>query len=145
MIDTDWYLSASCRGSDVESWFRGHETKSSEGELRMLTNICASCPVRVQCLASAMKAEGKLPGKSRGGIYGGLTPQQRGDLAQGAQLRTEPEPCPSCNRPTMVARRVARPTCCWGCEQRIRTAAARERRAEERAKTPDRAVVAAPR
>jgi hypothetical protein len=57
---------------------------SEPGDLatvRVAKEICAACPVRVACLTSALAAEGTGWG-GRYGIWGGLTPEERQELAR---------------------------------------------------------------
>lgn len=71
-----WAKAAACQGRDVEEFF-------TESKLRVveIKNLCALCPVRQQCLTEAMRTEDT----SRYGIYGGLTPAERNDLARGTR------------------------------------------------------------
>lgn len=44
--------------------------------------VCDRCPVRAPCLEDAMAHEGDLSLHFRTGLYGGLTPNQRVQLAR---------------------------------------------------------------
>lgn len=77
-----WMTQAGCTAQDVEpeiffpdrsvtAWIT---TKASQA-------VCAECPVRLECLVYALKSEKGLARQYRHGIYGGLSPQQRHDLA----------------------------------------------------------------
>lgn len=61
-----WADQAACRGTDPDVFFpeRGDRGQRPAAEARRL---CASCPVRVECLDYAIQA------KERWGIWGGLT------------------------------------------------------------------------
>jgi WhiB family transcriptional regulator, redox-sensing transcriptional regulator len=59
-----WADRAACRGADVDVFF-------PQGPSRAARTYCATCPVRVDCLAFAM-ARPDLRG-----IWGGLTAAQR--------------------------------------------------------------------
>jgi len=45
-------------------------------------SLCRRCPVRDACLALAMDAEGGVNAPSRFGMFGGLSPVQRAELAR---------------------------------------------------------------
>jgi WhiB family transcriptional regulator, redox-sensing transcriptional regulator len=62
-----WWDSAACRGLDLAAWFpnRGDATKAAKA-------ICASCPVREDCLEFALAAP-----ESLAGIFAGTTPRDR--------------------------------------------------------------------
>lgn len=44
--------------------------------------ICAKCPVQVECLDDAMSREGDATREYRAGLWGGLSPEQRANLAK---------------------------------------------------------------
>ncbi|MFD4263966.1 WhiB family transcriptional regulator [Streptomyces sp. NPDC058534] len=68
-----WAQRAACKGMDLESFFSEAEWNVADAK-----RICGPCPVREQCLTEGMHAE---HAGSRYGIYGGLTPQERTELA----------------------------------------------------------------
>ncbi|MFJ1869933.1 WhiB family transcriptional regulator [Streptomyces chartreusis] len=67
----DWRLRAACRGQDTDLWFidQGHYDDAKP--------ICASCPVRAECLYDALAIERP---HHRYGLWGGLTGLQRAEL-----------------------------------------------------------------
>lgn len=70
MIDKsrhEWRDHAACRGTDTEDWY------SEKLEARCL-RICASCPVRQECLDDAMRVE---RGQEAWGVRGGKTAATR--------------------------------------------------------------------
>ncbi|WP_069773060.1 WhiB family transcriptional regulator [Streptomyces sp. LUP30] len=69
-----WADQAACRGQQLDDFF-------AEAKLRMeqAKRVCASCPVRSQCLAEAFRAEDP---SARFGVYGGLTAAERRELAK---------------------------------------------------------------
>lgn len=69
------------------------------GDYERPRSVCQECPVREECLAEAMARE--TSGWERHGMFGGLTPNQRGDLA-GQRVRSEP--CPVCATPFIPTR-----------------------------------------
>lgn len=68
-----WAKQAACRGMDLALFF-----SNAEKTIQKAKTICAACPVRKQCLTEGMSAE---HAGSRYGIYGGLTPTERTQLA----------------------------------------------------------------
>jgi WhiB family redox-sensing transcriptional regulator len=74
-VDEPWMEHAVCRECDPEAWFpdKGEDHVSPR-------RICeSSCKVRLQCLDYAMRLEEGLSRKSRVGVFGGLTPEQRAE------------------------------------------------------------------
>lgn len=70
MIDKsrhEWRDQAACRGTNTEDWF------CEKLEARCL-RVCASCPVRQQCLDDAMRTE---HGQEAWGVRGGRTAATR--------------------------------------------------------------------
>jgi WhiB family redox-sensing transcriptional regulator len=61
-----WTQQAACRGTDTEIFYP--VTADEEAEA---LSICATCPVRAQCLEFA------LHNRETYGIWGGATPEQR--------------------------------------------------------------------
>ncbi|HIW98519.1 MAG TPA: WhiB family transcriptional regulator [Candidatus Nesterenkonia stercoripullorum] len=71
-----WLESARCVRERIDTEFFFATTPAIiEGVQR----VCAQCPVAQRCLALAMSAERHY---ARYGIFGGLTPQQRRELAK---------------------------------------------------------------
>ena len=69
-----------CRDFDrhhPDQWF----SESPDG-LEAAAALCAGCPIAEQCLAVAMHAERGIGTYSRYGVFGGLTPDQRAQLAR---------------------------------------------------------------
>jgi WhiB family redox-sensing transcriptional regulator len=65
-----WREAAACRGSDPDLFFP--ERGDSEA-IRLAREVCASCPVQVECLDYAL---GELSGNEYG-IYAGTTNRER--------------------------------------------------------------------
>jgi WhiB family redox-sensing transcriptional regulator len=61
-----WTDQAACRGTDTEIFFPANADEEAEA-----LSICATCPVRAQCLEYAVR------NKEIYGIWGGTTPDQR--------------------------------------------------------------------
>ena len=68
-----WQDDAACRGSDVVLFFGPDGERQPEREIRerKAKSICASCPVRVQCLDYAIGRPEKY------GTWGGLNEEER--------------------------------------------------------------------
>ena len=75
--DTDWRLSAACRGKDPNIFFLEREGKIKAEEAK---TICQRCPVRGPCADYAEK------NGERYGIWGGLTREDRRGLRR--EIRT---------------------------------------------------------
>jgi WhiB family redox-sensing transcriptional regulator len=61
-----WMVFGACRESDPDLFFSG-----AREEEALALAICASCPVRLECLDYALEA------RERFGIWGGMTEKQR--------------------------------------------------------------------
>jgi len=61
-----WTAKAACRDLDTEIFFPAAPEKETEA-----LAICATCPVRAQCLEQALRD------REQYGIWGGTTPEQR--------------------------------------------------------------------
>jgi WhiB family redox-sensing transcriptional regulator len=72
----DWRFDASCRDVDPEIFF----PVSAKPEFaREALAICATCPVREQCLSWALEI-------GADGVWGGTTDEQRRDLRRGLDV-----------------------------------------------------------
>lgn len=79
----DWMSRAACIGLDPELFFPVETAGGAEA-----VQVCASCPVRTECLAHAVATD------ARHGVWGGVREAER----QAARLRRPPT-CPDCGRP----------------------------------------------
>jgi WhiB family redox-sensing transcriptional regulator len=61
-----WTDQAACRGTETEIFFPATPDEEAEA-----LSICATCPVRAQCLDYAVR------NRETYGIWGGTTPEQR--------------------------------------------------------------------
>lgn len=77
-----WTLDAACNGIPTEMFYLEKSVSSNSTEARMVLKLCAGCPVRQQCLDTAMQMEGNAAANHRYGIWGGMTPRQRSRLAK---------------------------------------------------------------
>ena len=84
MTTHDWRQQASCAGTYPEAWFIDTGDYPSG-----LFRICAACPVKEECLESALAEEGNVSRHGRFGIRGGHTPRERARIAR--QRRKEAE------------------------------------------------------
>lgn len=69
----EWLTQASCRAEDPETFFPDNNVD----RIAQAKAVCATCPVRRECLIDCMAQEGSRSAKSRWGVYAGLTPRQR--------------------------------------------------------------------
>lgn len=77
-VNTDhtWEVDALCAGIDPTLWF------PAAGEDNLVAKrICLECPVRVRCLETALATESFKGREYRFGIWGGLGPTERANLA----------------------------------------------------------------
>lgn len=74
MNSTEWRQRAACRDSDVELFF-----PTTEEEAAAPKAICATCPVRDECL------EWALATRQNDGVWGGLTDAERRRLRRRRQ------------------------------------------------------------
>lgn len=78
-----WEDRAACLGRDLEQFFPVGDTgKAATGGYQQAVRVCQGCPVRVQCLRFAMRAEGSMAKATRSGVFGGMTPGERYELYQ---------------------------------------------------------------
>lgn len=66
--DRSWSRWGACRGMDPDFFF---PTESDDTGLETAKRVCASCPVRVDCLDYAMVNRERL------GVWGGLSESER--------------------------------------------------------------------
>lgn len=66
-----WMVFRACRDAEADLFFA-----STKEDQRQALAICASCPVRVDCLEYALEA------RERFGIWGGMTEKQRRRLSR---------------------------------------------------------------
>ncbi|WP_344163711.1 WhiB family transcriptional regulator [Kribbella yunnanensis] len=69
-----WILAAACRNEDPELFFPIGTTGPSLLQVEAAKRVCARCPVRPDCLESA------LGSGQDAGIWGGLTELERREL-----------------------------------------------------------------
>lgn len=83
----DWHLHAVCRVEDVDpETFYPHPT-DNPADARA---YCRRCPVVAECLNEALRVEGNSSRQYRAGIWGGLTPEQRCQIAARRQQQAAP-------------------------------------------------------
>ena len=84
LIQNDVFAAAACRDTETEVFFP--PTRQNYNAARA---ICDQCPLSTKqtCLDLAMRAEAGSGASGRDGMFGGLTPAQRADLARGTDSR----------------------------------------------------------
>lgn len=73
---TAWQNDAACRGMCADVFF---PSRGQHEAIRRAVAVCRGCPVRIDCLDWVMTLEA---GRERIGVFGGLTADQRRDLAR---------------------------------------------------------------
>jgi WhiB family redox-sensing transcriptional regulator len=73
-VDYGWQAKASCRGVEAELFFPATEDEATPAKA-----ICATCPVRLACLAFALERNEKF------GVWGGMTERDRARLSPAAR------------------------------------------------------------
>lgn len=77
-----WEDHALCRGLGPDRFFpAGDVGTAAKNVYDRAIAICSVCPVMQACLEFALRAEGTAGRKERSGVFGGLTPAQRHELA----------------------------------------------------------------
>jgi len=79
--EMNWRDKAACKGVPVEVFFHNRGGNKYRDPYQQARQHCAACPVRLECLQWIMSVETE-PTVGRWGYYGGMTPQQRLDLAR---------------------------------------------------------------
>ncbi len=69
-MDREWELKAACKSEDPEVFF-------SSRTVGLARQTCEGCPVRMECLESAIVREARVAKEFRTGIVAGLTGAQR--------------------------------------------------------------------
>jgi WhiB family redox-sensing transcriptional regulator len=72
---TDWFDDAACRGADTGIFF-----PASEADAGAAKRLCATCPVRDECLEHALEMS-----PAPEGVWGGLTRTERHRLTRRRQ------------------------------------------------------------
>lgn len=81
MSNLDWMDKAACRGKDPDIFF------ADNGSYSQANQICAQCPVKPQCAAFALHAEGGACHNQRYGAWAGTTPRARAKAAGAGTAR----------------------------------------------------------
>ncbi|RYZ27996.1 MAG: WhiB family transcriptional regulator [Propionibacteriaceae bacterium] len=92
-----WQELAACEGRDpvmFDDHRRREEAKA----------MCDGCPVRSNCLEAAMQHEGARSARWRAGVWGGLTAQERAELARARDAAPVLSRCELCPRTVWTVR-----------------------------------------
>jgi WhiB family redox-sensing transcriptional regulator len=73
-LRSDWRAYAACANALPDIFFGDLDSKVAKGQTDVAKAICATCHVRRECLATALRTN------ERNGIWGGLTPTERARL-----------------------------------------------------------------
>jgi WhiB family redox-sensing transcriptional regulator len=79
-----WQDDAACKEMDSAIFFGQSASGTGSGSYREARKVCAACPVKGECLRTAMQYEYGLSKAYRAGMYGGLTPEERAALVRAA-------------------------------------------------------------
>lgn len=72
---SQWMKQAACVGQDPELFFAVGDSGPAVQQNAAAKAVCAGCPVRLRCLAWSLEA------RQSHGVHGGLTEDERRDLA----------------------------------------------------------------
>lgn len=70
----DWRQAAACRGKDPDMFFAVANTPAGTAQRREAKRVCASCPVRPECLEWALET------RQAAGVWGGMSARKRQTL-----------------------------------------------------------------
>lgn len=70
-MEKGWEKQALCRGKDNEIFFPEEAQQMTAKKIKMAKAICKGCPVRAECLFTAVSNDEKF------GIWGGFSPRER--------------------------------------------------------------------
>jgi hypothetical protein len=75
-----------CQTHDPEIWFPERTVSNAQykRDVQHAKALCGACPLRVSCLAEALRREGSGGKESRAGIWGATTPDERARLYRAA-------------------------------------------------------------
>lgn len=79
--EMNWRNKAACKGVPTDVFFHNRGGNKYRDPYREAKQHCADCPVRLECLQWVMSMETE-PTVGRYGYYGGMTPQERLELAR---------------------------------------------------------------
>lgn len=79
--DAGWRDRAACRHSDPDLFFPAGTSGAALEELRAAKALCATCPVREQCLAFALETN------QDAGVWGGASEEERRELRRKVALK----------------------------------------------------------
>lgn len=68
-----------CFGRDPDIWFPKPDDRAGQAQAQA---FCRTCQVRTECLILALRLEGSRAASGRGGIWGGMTEEERARLAK---------------------------------------------------------------
>lgn len=74
-----WVQQAACATVDPEIFFP--KTPRYDSSYDKARTICQQCPVKDTCLEATLMAEESLTAHGRHGMFGGMSPQERSNLA----------------------------------------------------------------
>ena len=91
MSDDSWRTRAACAGTDPNDWVWINSNKRKDAKkAEKLKAVCATCPVRVQCLNAELQA--MRNGEASYGVFGELDANERRDLLGKGRANHNPTP-----------------------------------------------------
>ncbi|GAC1317619.1 MAG: WhiB family transcriptional regulator WhcE [Acidimicrobiales bacterium] len=72
--DGEWRLDAACASGGTEAFFPVGHTGAAIGQTALAKRVCASCPVRLQCLEFAVTTNQEY------GVWGGADEEERRNI-----------------------------------------------------------------
>lgn len=81
LTSPDWMADAPCAQIGPGLWDSPDTNRGPGDHWEAGRSVCKTCPFRTRCLETAMTLEGDNTYEKRGGMWGGLTPIQRAQLA----------------------------------------------------------------
>ncbi|ELP64101.1 transcription factor WhiB [Streptomyces turgidiscabies Car8] len=92
MMDREWELRAACRAADPDTFF-------SSKSIGLARQLCQGCPVRMECLESALVREDGVAKAFRTGLVAGLTGAQRWAIGKQREVAAKAGAKPAKKKP----------------------------------------------
>ncbi|MEO3976938.1 WhiB family transcriptional regulator [Streptomyces sp. CAU 1734] len=116
MTSPHWEQRGDCRAVEPDLFFpEGPLSNELISQMELARSICASCPVRQQCLDAELLAEQGMSAEDRSGIRGGLDGRERYALSRGSRPPKRPQPIPDDGREHGIRRTYRKGCRCFAC------------------------------
>lgn len=107
-LDETWKVRAACRGMDPNLF---HPERGDTLTLRAALNVCATCPVKAECLNYGLKSGFRI------GIWGGTSERQRRSLPRRDRRYIGQRPIPHGTNTGYIIHLQRRDTPCGDCRE----------------------------